>query len=77
MVDLIRAVELFITQETNPGEMRATKITLTAIPTSAVGLETGALYRVENQVKIVVANTAVPDGSEGTGAVGSVTVVIS
>ena len=29
MADLIRALELFIAQERNPGELRGTKITLT------------------------------------------------
>ena len=77
MVDLVRSLEVFNSQETNPGQMRGTTLTLTAIPTSAVGLEVGELYRVEEQVKVVVANIAAPDGDSGTGAVGSVTVVIS
>ena len=77
MVDLVRSLEVFISQETNPGQMRGTKLTLTAIPKSDVGLEVGQLYRVEEQVKVVVANIAAPDGDSGTGAVGSVTVVIS
>jgi len=53
MQDLIRALELFIQQERNPGEMRGTKITLTNLPTSATGLETGALYNDSGTVKIV------------------------
>ena len=36
MQDLIRALELFIQQERNPGEMRGTKITLTNLPTSVI-----------------------------------------
>ena len=36
MADLIRALELFISQERNPGELRGTKITLTALPTSVI-----------------------------------------
>jgi len=51
--DLLRALELFIQQERNPGEMRGTKITLTNLPTSATGLETGALYNDGGTVKIV------------------------
>lgn len=50
--DLIRALELFIAQERNPGEMRGTKITLTDLPTSATGLETGALYNDSGTVKV-------------------------
>tara|TARA_Y100001937_G_scaffold32933_1_gene46966 strand:+ start:281 stop:511 length:231 start_codon:yes stop_codon:yes gene_type:complete len=51
--DLIRALELFIQQERNPGELRGTKITLTNLPTSATGLETGALFNDSGTVKIV------------------------
>ena len=53
MADLIRALELFIAQERNPGEMRGTKLTLTNLPTSASGLETGALYNDSGTVKVI------------------------
>lgn len=53
MQDLIRTLELFIAQERNPGELRGTKITLTALPTSATGLEAGALYNDSGTVKVV------------------------
>ena len=53
MSDLIRSLELFISQERNPGELRGTKITLTNLPTSATGLESGALYNDSGTVKIV------------------------
>ena len=53
MEDLVRALEVFIQQERNPGELRGTKITLTDLPTSATGLETGALYNDSGTVKIV------------------------
>ena len=53
MSDLLRALELFIAQERTPGEMRGTKITLTNLPTSASGLEVGALYNDSGTVKIV------------------------
>jgi|TARA_R100000315_G_C5138588_1_gene79258 hypothetical protein len=53
MADLLRALELFIAQERNPGELRGTKITLTDLPTSATGLETGALFNDSGTVKIV------------------------
>lgn len=51
--DLVRALEIFISQERNPGELRGTKITLTELPTSASGLETGALYNDSGTVKVV------------------------
>lgn len=50
--DLVRALEVFIQQERTPGEIRGTKITLTNLPTSASGLETGALYNDSGTVKI-------------------------
>ena len=53
MSDLLRALEVCIAQERNPGEMRGTKITLTNLPTSASGLEVGALYNDSGTVKIV------------------------
>ena len=52
MSDLIRALEIFIEQERNPGQLRGTKITLTDLPTSASGLETGALYNDSGTVKV-------------------------
>jgi len=53
MEDLVRTLQAFITQERNPGELRATKLTLTDLPTSASGLETGALYNDSGTVKVV------------------------
>lgn len=50
--DLIRALELFINQERTAGELRGTKITLTDLPTSATGLEVGALYNDSGTVKV-------------------------
>ena len=51
--DLIRSLEIIIAQERNPGELRATKITLTDLPTSSSGLETGALFNDSGTIKIV------------------------
>lgn len=74
MSDLIRSIELFIAQERNPGEERATKMSLTALPTSDTGLEEGSLYRIGNDVKISLVNIAVPDSATGTMSLGTVTV---
>jgi hypothetical protein len=52
MQDLIRTLEIFIEQERNPGEIRATSLTLTDLPTSATGLETGTLYNDAGTVKV-------------------------
>jgi len=52
MSDLIRALEIFIEQERNPGDLRASTITITDLPTSATGLETGTLYNDSGTVKV-------------------------
>ena len=51
--DLTRALQVFIDQERNPGELRGTKITLTDLPTSSSCLETGALFNDSGTIKIV------------------------
>ena len=53
VTDIVRALELFIDQKRTAGELRGTKITLTNLPTSATGLETGALYNDSGTVKVV------------------------
>jgi hypothetical protein len=77
MSDLIKSLELFIAQERNPGEERSTKVTFTDLPTSDTGLEAGALYRIGNDVKISLADVAVPDSLSATASIGSVVVSIS
>lgn len=52
MQDLIRTLEIFIEQERNPGEIRATSVTITDLPTSATGLEVGTLYNDAGTVKV-------------------------
>ena len=52
MEDLVRALDSYIQQERNPGDMRGTTLTLTQLPTSAAGLETGALYNDSGTVKV-------------------------
>tara|TARA_B100001287_G_scaffold248524_1_gene227786 strand:+ start:326 stop:553 length:228 start_codon:yes stop_codon:yes gene_type:complete len=52
MADLVRSLEVFIEQERNPGEMRGTRLTLTDLPTSATGLETGTLYNDSGTIKV-------------------------
>lgn len=52
MADLVRSLQTFIEQERNPGELRGTKLTLTDLPTSATGLETGSLYNDSGTVKV-------------------------
>jgi len=51
--EMVRSLSQLVTQLQNPGELRGTKITLTELPTSSDGLETGALFNDNGTVKIV------------------------
>tara|TARA_R100000963_G_C4638293_1_gene102109 strand:+ start:1190 stop:1420 length:231 start_codon:yes stop_codon:yes gene_type:complete len=53
MMDLVRALEVFINQERTAGELRGSKLTLTDLPTSSAGLEVGVLYNDSGTIKIV------------------------
>ena len=75
--NLNRSFAVFMEQQQNPGEERATRITLTDLQTDDSGLETGALFQQGGFVKIALINTASVRGSSGTSAVGTATVVIS
>ena len=78
MTDLTRALEYFLAQVQNPGDLRATTLTLTNIQAdNDVGLEAGTLYQVNGFVKIALADVAACAGSAGTGAIGIVTVAVS
>jgi hypothetical protein len=51
--DMVRSLSQLVIQLNNPGELRGTKITLTDLPTSPSGLETGALYNDNGTIKVV------------------------
>ena len=51
--EMVRSLTQLVVQLQNPGELRGTKITLTDPPTSATGLESGALYNDSGTVKVV------------------------
>ena len=72
--DIVRSFAVFIHIATNPGEERATTMTITNFPNNDSGLELGALFEQNGFVLITKVNTPHPAGLEGTGAVGSVTV---
>ena len=73
--DMVRLLTTYIIQEQQPGEMRATVGTFTALATNDVGLEQGALFEVDGFVKISRLSNPHVAGSSGTGAVGSVAVL--
>ena len=72
--NLTRSFATYMQQQQNPGEERATKLTLTDLQTDDSGLETGALFQQDGFVKIALINKPHVRGSSGTGGVGSVTV---
>ena len=72
------AYETLIRQIQNPGDVRATDITLTNLQSgSDTGLEVGAVYEKDGFVKITLANSPNPAGVSGSGVLGAVTVVIT
>ena len=78
MTDLLRALQTFIALVENPGQSRATDLTLTALTSgNDVGLEVGALYELDGYVKITLANVSACLGTSATSAVGTVTVAVS
>ena len=72
--NLTRSFAVYMEQQQNPGEERATRLTLTDLQTDDSGLETGALFQQDGFVKITQPNTPHVGGLSTTGAVGSVTV---
>jgi hypothetical protein len=76
--DIVRAFGVFVEQQRNPGEARATKMTMTNLPSNFdVSLETGALFEVDGFVKISKLNAPHPQGNGSTTTLGSVSVTIS
>ena len=73
--NLTRSFAVYMEQQQNPGEERATRLTLTDLQTDDFGLETGALFQQGGFVKVTLGNTPHVRGSTGTGGVGTVTVV--
>lgn len=72
--NLTRSFATYMQQQQNPGEARATNMTLTSLQTDDSGLETGALFQQGGFVKIALINSPHVRGSAATGGVGSVTV---
>ena len=75
--ELVRSFSVYLEQMQNPGDLRATTLTLTDLQSDDVGLETGALFQSGGFVKIALSNSPNLRGSVGTGQVGQVTVAIT
>ena len=72
--NLTRSFAVYMEQQQNPGEERATKLTITDLQENDYGLEVGALFQQDGFVKITRTNVPHPAGSSASGSVGSVTV---
>lgn len=75
--ELVRSFSVYLEQMQNPGDLRATTLTLTDLQTDDSGLETGALFQSGGFVKITLSNSPNLRGSVGAGQVGQVTVVVT
>ena len=75
--DIVRSFALYIEQQRNPGESRATKMTFTNLPSGDdTSIETGALFEVDGFVKISKVDRPHCASNSATSTVGSVTVTI-
>ena len=75
--ELVRSFSVYLEQMQNPGDLRATELTLTNLQTDNVGLEVGALFKSAGFVKITELDSPTLRGSGVVGQVGQVTVVIT
>ncbi len=72
--DLIRGMNVFVTQQTNPGPVRGDTMVLTNLPVNGNGLETGTVYNDEGILKTVLSNTGYGPSFSIALAVGTITV---
>tara|TARA_R100000808_G_scaffold19374_1_gene42069 strand:- start:395 stop:691 length:297 start_codon:yes stop_codon:yes gene_type:complete len=72
--NLVRSFATYVEQIQNPGEERATQLTLTDLQTDDYNLENGALFQIDGTVKITIINKPHVRGLSATSAVGSVTI---
>ena len=75
--DIVRSFALYVEQQRNPGEARATKMTFTNLPSgNDTTIENGALFEVEGVVKISKVDRPHCASNSATSGLGSVTVTI-
>lgn len=74
MAAVVQAFSVFLEQVQNPGDLRATTLTLTDLQTNDQGLEVGALFQVQGVVHITLPDMAYVAGNSSTTSVGQVTV---
>ena len=74
MSEVIRSFSVFLDQYQNPGDGRNTTLTLTNLQTDDSGLGPGEIFDHGGVLRVPLDFSPFVRGSEGTGAVGSVTV---
>ena len=74
MSEVIRSFSVFLDQYQNPGDARNTTITLTNLQTDDSGLAAGEVFDHGGVLRVPLDYSPFVRGSEGTGAVGEVTV---
>lgn len=74
MSSLVQSFSAFLRQNINPGDIRATDLTLTDLPTNDSGLEVGAVFQQDGILKITLSHKPHPAGVAASSAVGTVTV---
>ena len=74
MSEVIRAFSVFLDQYQNPGDARNTTLTLTNLQTDDSGLGAGEIFDHGGILRVPLDYSPFVRGSEGTGAVGEVTV---
>jgi len=74
MASVVQSFSVFLEQLNNPGDVRATDLTLTDLPTNDSGLEVGAVFQQDGILKITLSHKPHPAGVAASSAVGTVTV---
>ena len=73
VTNLIRALRLYFNQLDSTASLQIDGLSLLSLPTSGYGLRTGTVFRVGEDLKIVVPNVAYTAGVSASGSIGSVT----
>jgi len=75
--DLVRILRLYFNQLDSTTPLVIDGLQLLNLPTSGYGLRDNTVFRVGEDLKIVVPNIAYPLGVSGSGALGMVSVTIA
>ena len=75
--ELVRSYSTYLQNMQNPGEGRNTFTVFTNLESDDSGLEDGAVFEHDGQLRVPLAHSPYVRGSQATMAVGTVTVTIS